>query len=140
MCWLNTCYDCKSQSVTCQGKSSDYLPPSLAILFKSAWLKICACSIRGRHSVTFPPRLFRTFSNASRITLFARSPIQWMFCPSSDQTEGNWNGTPYRLPTIPPKLLHEFPQCFWRTQHKTTRAGIVRVWFKQSSAPRSQGT
>jgi hypothetical protein len=76
MCWLNACYDCKSQSVTRQVKTSDHLPPSLAILFKSAWLKICACSIRGRHSVTFPPRLLRTFSNASRITLFARSPIQ----------------------------------------------------------------
>ena len=123
-----------------QAKSSVYLPPSLAILFKSAWLKIWACSMRGRHSVTFPPRLLRTFSNASRITLFARSPTQWMFCPNSDQTEGNWNGALYRLPTIPPKLLHEFPQCFWRTWHKTRCVGVIRVRFKQSSAPRSQGT
>ena len=54
-------------------------PPSLPIRSRSLVCMICACSMRGRHFCASTSGLLKMSSKMSRTTLFARSPMQWMF-------------------------------------------------------------
>jgi hypothetical protein len=101
---------------------------------------ICACSMRGLAS--FIGSLLIKRSKMSRTTLFARSPMQWMFYMSKllSPDDSCENFVSYHLEAVSPELLDKSFKCFRRCAKYARGGRLVRVGLEKSSSPRAKCT